>query len=260
MRPVACETHGKVWGMAGLGRNVVGVGLLGVLVLGACAPDAVVDDDSDASADETSAEGSEENSEDSELTDESEPGDAAADEDADDEGADEDEAGDEEAETEELRLDFIEELGLGEPDSTLDYPAQGVSGGEVTLDVYPVEVQDQVMRLALVFYPDYDGEPLDFHEVHDLDTSGDDWPNQELSPELIDREYFKKYEVIRPHRSLDPDGHVQWGREVLEAQMPSGEPFIWWGFLPAPEDEIDVIDLELPQLDVPTFSDVEVAQ
>ena len=233
-------------------RNSVGIGLLGALVLSACVPD-VSTEDPDTSAGETSTESSEPSEDHEPTADESEPADAAT-----DEAAQAAQDGADEASVEELRLDFIEALELGEPDSTLTYPAHGVSGGEVTLDVYPVEVQDRVMRLALVFYPEYDGEDVDFHELHNLETSGQDWVNQELRPELIDREHFKKYEVIRPHRSQDPDGHVQWGREVLEAQMPSTEPFVWWGFLPAPEDEIDVIDLELPQLDLPTFSDVEV--
>lgn len=230
-----------------------GIGLIGLLLLSACAPDAPADNETEEEAPEASEDAGPE----PEETDESEP---EEDEESEEPGA-EDESGEDEESVEEMRLDFIEELGLGEPDSTLTYPAAGVSGGEVTLDVYPVEVQDQVMRLALVFYPEYEGDTLDYHELHDLPTSGQDWPNLELRPELIDRENFTKYEVIRPHRRPDSGGqHIQWGRELEEVDFPSGEPFVWWAFLPAPEDEIDVVDVELPQLDLPPSRDIEVIQ
>lgn len=243
--------------MTRFARNSACLAVAGVLVLSACAPEGTAEEESGAETAESSPETEvapelAEGDQSSETATVPSEGTDSEEDDGDAEGLESDDS------IEEVRLDFIEELELGEPDSTLTYPTPGAPGGEITLDVYPVEVQDKVMRLALVFYPEYDGETLDYYELHNLETSGQDWRNQELAPQLIDRQHYVKYEVIRPHRSPGLEGHVQWAREVEGAEMTSGEPFVWWGFLPAPEDEIDVIDVELPQLDLPPFEDVEV--
>lgn len=172
--------------------------------------------------------------------DQTEPGDVAPDEGA-AEGAD---AEEESADAQDGPQDGTPRMD--DAMETITYPMQGYDG-EITMGLLPPEVQGDSMQVSVVFEPQFENEDesVEFRELHGEIGSV-------LAPVVNDRENMKAYHV--PRVSTNP--HVQgggwfagrfapetWASAIGSVEMRSGEQYVHWAHFPAPEDDIDTVDV-----------------
>lgn len=120
---------------------------------------------------------------------------------------------------------------------------------EVDVGVISLQVDDETMTLQLSYTPEFSSASSnDTISVWDMRGAGDGGGK----PTFIDRENLKEYSLIE-------DGPDKWQADEVHTETTNGEPVVWWGVYPAPEDEVDTFDLRiLPN--VPEFTDVPVQQ
>lgn len=143
---------------------------------------------------------------------------------------------------------------------TITYPVEGYDG-EITMGLLPLAVQGESMQVTVVFEPQFDNEDdsVEFSDLH-----GETSPV--LAPVVNDRENMKAYNV--PRETTNP--HVQgggwipgqfasgtWASAIGDVEVSSGGQYVHWANFPAPEDDIDTVDVAV----VPgaqEFQDVQI--
>lgn len=224
-------------------RTAPGIAALAALALTACAPEddsAEFEDAEPASAGEQTAEAAEAQEEAAEED--------SADGDAQDDQAD---AGneDDEASVDEQNSDAYE-VDLGEPVETMTVPMVE-DQGEVAIGLHSLVHEGEAMVLTVSFTPDLESEEdIRLSEMFNLRPGHEN----SLRPYLNDRENLKRYSVLGHGH-----GDRGWQSSGFDSIFVDGEPGYYWAHFPAPEDDIDAVNVSvLP--DVPDFEDVEIQQ
>src|SRR5690625_872619 len=146
---------------------------------------------------------------------------------------------------------------------TITYPMQG-HDGEITMGILPPEVQGEAMLVSIIFEPEFaddeDTEGVRFRDLHG------DSANTVLMPVVSDRENFKAYHVPRETTNQFVQGGGwtggsfgtgTWASPIGDVEVRSGEQYLHWAYFPAPEDDIDTVDVAvIPGMQ--EFRDVEI--
>lgn len=172
---------------------------------------------------------------------------AAADEQAEvtDETADSEEGSAETAEASET--DEAAAPDLREAEQTVTVPTFEPGMGEVTVEVYPLEVEEDVMRLSLAFTPDLDsGDSIRTDQM--FDTVG---PGRLMLPTLNDRQNLKEYSI------LGASGMSDSGWSTGSQEIGDGDTASYWAYYSAPEDDIDSISVAVAA-GMPEFDEVSI--
>lgn len=241
-------------GSKGLLRAVPAVAAAAALALTACAPEeesAEFDDAQPAGQTEEAVETA------------ADENDGAADSDGDDSAAQESGDDSETTAADDSGQDGADETATGSgetaqsdadvtPDSeeveyTVTMPTYEPGMGEVTVGVYPLEVEEDVMRLRLAVTPDLDGESS-IRTDQMFDTVG---PGRLMLPTLNDRVNLKEYSILGASGMTD-DGWSTGSQEIGDA-----ETGYYWAYYAAPEDDIDSISVAVAQ-GMPEFDDVPI--
>lgn len=139
-------------------------------------------------------------------------------------------------------------LQLDDAEQTISYPMQGYDG-EITMGIFTPKVQGETMIVSVVFEPvfaDEDEDGVKFKELHH------DTPNAVLMPVVSDRENFKAYHVPRETTNQHAQGggwaggmfaDGTWASAIGDVEVRSGEQYQHWAYFPAPEDDIDTVDI-----------------
>lgn len=140
-------------------------------------------------------------------------------------------------------------LQLDDAQQTISYPMQG-HDGEITMGIFAPEVQGETMLVSVVFEPVFadenDEEGVKFKELHN------DSPGAVLMPVVSDRENFKAYHVPRETTNQFAQGggwaggmfaDGTWASAIGDVEVRSGEQYLHWAYFPAPEDDIDTVDI-----------------
>ena len=145
---------------------------------------------------------------------------------------------------------------------TITYPMQG-HDGEITMGIFTPEVQGEAMLVSIVFEPEFADE--DTEDVRFRDLHGDS-ANTVLMPVVSDRENFKAYHVPRETENQFVQGGGwtggsfgtgTWASPIGDVEVRSGEQYLHWAYFPAPEDDIDTVDVAvIPGMQ--EFRDVEI--
>lgn len=149
-------------------------------------------------------------------------------------------------------------LGIDDALQTITYPMTSGRDGEITMGIQSPVVNEQGMLLTVTFIPDYDDSDGtwrfhdDMHNGRNIDVH--------LLPLISDRANFKSYYV--PNTDGDKlDGWLSYNREpwvsTVDTSPASGEVVSLWAYFPAPEDDIDVVDIAVVP-GVQEFRDVPV--
>ena len=129
---------------------------------------------------------------------------------------------------------------------TITYPMQEHEG-EITMGLLTPEVEGDSMLVSVVFQPDFadDGEAVQFSTLHGA-VGG------VLAPAVSDRQNMKAYHVPREvtHESVQGGGWLSgahaggaWASAIGDVEVRSGEQYLHWAYFPAPEDDIDTVDV-----------------
>lgn len=154
-------------------------------------------------------------------------------------------------------------LTMDDAVETITYSIQGdAAEGEITMGLQSLELVDDAMLLTLTFMPEYE----DSDAVHLFQDLHGDQGNSVLAPVVNDRANLKAYHV--PRQTQNP--HVQgggwiggsfgrgtWASPVGDVEAQSGELITHWAYFPAPEDDIDTVDVAVVP-GVQEFQDVEI--
>lgn len=131
---------------------------------------------------------------------------------------------------------------------TITYPMQGHEG-EITMGIFAPEVQGETMLVSMLFEPEFDDEETEgvqFRKLH-----GEPAKNV-LMPVVSDRENFKAYHVPRETTNEFVQGGGwtggsfgagTWASTIGDVEVRSGEQYVHWAYFPAPEDDIDTVDI-----------------
>lgn len=212
----------------------VGLALVGVLALSACARDDPAEFD----------EGDSQAASDTETTD-TDSADAES-QGADSEGADSEDANDDQD------SGSSPETSPGvNPDDALEtvtYPIPSDSiDGELTVGFHHLRVEGQTMELLLTYTPEFTGN--DAHSLWQLHGNN----HASVAPHLYDRENLKRYSILESGAGYG-EGH--WATPQADVSIASGETQAYWATFAAPEDDITTINVGLPV--GPEFKDVDI--
>lgn len=131
---------------------------------------------------------------------------------------------------------------------TITYPMQGHEG-EITMGIFAPEVQGEAMLVSILFEPkfeDEESEGVQFNELHD------EFGKNVLMPVVSDRENFKAYHVPRETTNEFAQGGGwtggsfgagAWASMIGDVEVRSGEQYLHWAYFPAPEDDIETVDI-----------------
>lgn len=154
-------------------------------------------------------------------------------------------------------------LTLDDAVQTITYPMQGYDG-EITMGVITPEVQGETMLVSIIFEPEFadeeNNEAVRFGNLHGESSKS------VLMPVVSDRQNFKAYHVPRETTNV----HVQgggwnggsfatgtWASPIGNVDVRSGEQYVHWAYFPAPEDDIDTVDIAvIPGMQ--EFRDIEI--
>lgn len=225
-------------------RTLPGVAALAALPLTSCAPDEDPAEFEDAEAASQTEERAQDEGEDPAETEK--PGDHVSA--ADEESAGEGETTDSDEDTPEAsQAGENAAPDLGDAEQTVTVPTFEPGMGEVTVDVYPLEVEEDVMRLRLAFTPDLDSESS-IRTDQMFDTVG---PGNLMLPTLNDRQNLKEYSILGAS-GMTNSGWSTGGQEVGD-----GDTAYYWAYYSAPEDDIDSINIAVTK-GMPEFDDVSI--
>lgn len=233
-----------------LAPSVTALAAVTALVLTACGPgdDAEFEDNGNGEETEQTSETEDTDDEDDAGPDdeqdaEDDDGHFGDDEDAEDEGSDEEDA--------EAGVSG-EEIDPSDLQQTYTYSLPVDDEAEMTVGVYSITNQGETMLAQVVFVPEYDdsSEVLDFNELHDRATN---LGNRHFDdPVIADRENLTSY-----YNLYEGSGNTKWS-SALDANIPSGSPFMVYMYFPGLEDQVDTVDLAIGELGIPAFEDVPV--
>ena len=115
------------------------------------------------------------------------------------------------------------------------------------MEVYPLEVEEDVMRLSLAFTPDLDsGDSIRTDQM--FDTVG---PGRLMLPTLNDRQNLKEYSI------LGASGMSDSGWSTGSNDIGDGDTASYWAYYSAPEDDIDSISVAVAA-GMPEFDEVSI--
>lgn len=153
-------------------------------------------------------------------------------------------------------------LTMDDAVQTITYPIQGsFAEGEVTMGLHSLEVVDDAMLLTVSFVPEYE-DPSEVHLFQNLHSLG----STTLLPVVNDRENLKAYHVPRQTTNQFAQGGGwlggsfatgAWASPVGDIEAQHGELITHWAYFPAPEDDIDTVDVAVVP-GVQEFQDVEI--
>ena len=151
---------------------------------------------------------------------------------------------------------------LADAVETISYPMQGYDG-EITMGIFPPEVQGETMLVSVVFQPEFSDDSADDVRFADLHgTSG----LSVLMPVVSDRQNFTVYHVPRMSTSDFAQGSGwtggsvgdgTWASAIGDVKVQSGAQYLHWAYFPAPVDDIDTVDIAVIP-GVQEFRDVEI--
>lgn len=130
---------------------------------------------------------------------------------------------------------------------TYALPTDSING-TMTVGLHHLRTNGETMELLLTYTPEFDE-----HEQYSLwDLHGKD--HSQVPPSLYDRENLKSYSLLR----ADSSWNVQsvWATEQTTVDLASGDSQPYWANFPAPEDDIDTLNVGIPN--APEFEDVEI--
>ncbi|GAA1810747.1 hypothetical protein [Nesterenkonia flava] len=143
---------------------------------------------------------------------------------------------------------------------TITYPMTGEVDGEITMGLHSLEVQGETMLLTVSFVPEYDDGDEIAVFTRDMHTVQFENVTAYLLPQVIDRQHMKSYYVPGEdgfHRTgWASDTFHHWASTV-DHPVPSGETLIMWAHFPAPEDDVETVDVSVVP-GVQEFRDVEI--
>lgn len=145
---------------------------------------------------------------------------------------------------------------------TITYPMQGHEG-DITMGIFAPEVQGETMLVSVVFEPEFADEQPEGVRFQDLHG---ETGNTVLAPVVSDRENFKAYHVPREatYGFVQGGGWIgssfangTWASPIGDVEVRSGEQYLHWAYFPAPEDDIDTVDIAvIPGMQ--EFRDIEI--
>lgn len=117
----------------------------------------------------------------------------------------------------------------------------------MTVGLHHLRVEGRTMELLLTYTPEFDQhEQYTLWELHARNHAL-------VAPSLYDRENLKRYSILR-------DGGWSsggmWATRQADVELASGETQAYWANFAVPEDDIETINVGIPN--VPEFKDVEI--
>ncbi|MGO1184418.1 MAG: hypothetical protein ACTHZ5_03140 [Micrococcaceae bacterium] len=134
---------------------------------------------------------------------------------------------------------------------TVTYPIDSRDvEGTMTVGLHHLKVRENSMELLLTYTPEFEASgEYNLWELHSRNHSM-------VAPALYDRENLKRYDILRNSALWDSPG--VWGSPNAQVDLASGETQAYWANFAPPQDDIDTINVALPN--APEFEDVQIAQ
>lgn len=228
-------------------RTAPGVAALAALALTACAPDEDPAEFEDAEAASQTEEQTEDQS-DGEADTEPGEGEAEAEGSQADSGAEPDAESTEDP-NDETTADNDGPVNPDDAVETITYALpSGRIDGTMTVGLHHLRTNGETMELLLTYTPEFDEhEQYSLWELHGKDHA-------QVPPSLYDRENLKRYSLLR----VGGGWNVQnvWATDQATVSLASGDTQAYWANFPAPEDDIDTLNVGIPN--APEFEDVEI--
>lgn len=177
---------------------------------------------------------------------------------------DEDAAGGEDRDEEDAPAAGSGEDTTPDPDEalqTVTYAMTGPTEGEITMALQGLEVGEEGMLITVTFIPEYEQGDEPAHFVEDMHNPDNANIVNYLLPVVSDRDNLKAYYVpldnpARAGGGWGTGSDNAWATNVNH-HVHSGEALTMWAYVPAPQDDIDTVDVSMVP-GAPEFRDVEI--